>query len=343
LAEAIDETSAAVRSKTGGTGPHWHFAIASGGGASDIRPPEPGFAGPGFQGADQAFRVASKAPIADGVSASIYDIAGNSSKIESRMASIGERVDRERLSAVKEFETTRKLKGYEASDLIWSKYGTRVLTGDYDPQDVIKELSQAGYSGPVISQALGNLKEAQGESAGLASARNSWLGNDPQTGKYAMDLATEGRRNGYSPEYEAQVEAAVLAGDIDGPTGARLVDSAIDKTDRDNNRAEAEERRDEKKSTSGAGQKVKSATQINEGAKGFVLDITSQTAQVNKLRKAKGLPPVVWSEASIKTVEARFKAAALRHLATNPGDYSGAYEVMQAEVEKATNNLLGRT
>jgi hypothetical protein len=338
LAEAIDETSAAVRAKTGGTGPHWHFAVATGGGATDIRP-APAFVGPGFQGGDQPFQAQAKQPLADGVSASIYDIAGNSSEIERAAGFIGERADRQRTEQVRIIEQTRKVKAFEASDMIFNKYGTRILTGDYTAQEIIQDLSTSGYSVPVISEALANLKGAQLESAGLANARSSWIADDPNTGKALMDLATEGRRDGYSPAYEDKVAQAVLEGVIDGRTGASLVDSALDRSDRDEKAAAAEERRGEKKASTG---KVKSATQIKEGAKGFVLDFVGQTTQINRIRKAKGLPPVTFSEESVKKLDQRFNSVALRHLASNPGDYAGAYAAMQADVENATKNLLGR-
>lgn len=337
LAEAIDETSAAVRQKTGGTGPHWHFAVASGGGATDFRP-EPSFVGPGFQGGDQPFQAQAKKPVADGVSASIYDIAGNSSEIERTAGFIGERADRQRTEQVRIIEQTRKVKGFEASDMIFNKYGTRILTGDYTASEIIEDLSTSGYSTPVISEALANLKAAQLESSGLANARSSFLQDDPNTGRALMELATEGRKSGYSPQYEDRVAQAVAEGVIDGRTGASLIDSAIDRSDRDDKAAAAEERRDKKVSTG----KVKSATQIKEGAKGFVLDFVGQTAQINRIRKAKGLPPVNFSEESVKKLDQRFNSVALRHLAVNPGDYAGAYAAMQADVDNATNNLLGR-
>jgi hypothetical protein len=334
LAEAIDETSAAVRAKTGGTGPHWHFAVATGGGATDTRP-EPSFVGPGFQGGETPFQVQAKKPIADGVSASLYDIAGNSTKVERASSAIAERADRQRTEQVRVIEQTRKVKAFEASDMIFNKYGTRILTGDYTAQEIIQDLSTSGYSVPVISEALANLKSAQLESAGLANARSSWLADDPNTGKALMDLATEGRRSGYSPAYEDRVADAVSNGVIDGRTGASLVDAALDRSERDDKAAAVEARRGEKKASTG---KVKSATQIKEGAKGFV----GQTTQINRIRKAKGLPPVTFSEESVTKLDQRFNSVALRHLASNPGDYAGAYAAMQADVENATKNLLGR-
>lgn len=324
------------------TGPHLHWRVTKNG--VDVDPRAVTFvdqgdtqeavaAGPGFQGGDKPFHaeVQKVDPNTLSHGPTLYEMPGVAARAEAQANAVRSMADQEQGDRLRALTTDRKVRGQEAADKVWEKYGTAILTGDYDTNRIITELSSQGYSAPVISEALGVLRSSAQDSAGLMSAKVALAGADPGNAAHHVDLFLEGARNGYSEDYEHRVSQQVAAGLISDSDGIRMVDNALART----RQLEADDRRP----TPGAKNGIKNATAYNQGTKALSA-LFRQGAMKIYAGTRFGADTV--DADYIKGIEAEIKQAGLVYLAAHPGDFQGAYAEAQARTNQMLNNLIAR-
>jgi hypothetical protein len=221
------------------TGPHVHWRVKVDGKDVDPLHYTPGQqaltddAHAEVQAGNQAPALAPPAPheaaqpILAGGGPSLYDMAGVADKAESDRYRISSALRSEAGDRLQAITNQRKLEGLKATDQLYATFGSKVLTGDISAPTIVATLTQGGYSPQVIAEAINNVRGAVGDTEGLANARLSLSGNQPARAKALFDLATEGRVNGYTPDFEERVGQKVISGDITAQEGIQMVGSAV--------------------------------------------------------------------------------------------------------------------
>jgi hypothetical protein len=262
---------------------------------------------------------------------SLYSLPGVSGDIEQASYLIGQRNELAATERLRAMKAKREEAAYGYQDQLFQEYGTGLITGNVTRSTIIQRLSQLGASGPEITETLNLINRGLADSAGVADAQMRARSQDPGQGKVIMDLMVEAQRSGYSESLEDRVSDMVLDGTLSGDDGARIVGSAVQRSESLRKEAEADVERAEAKE--GPGSKVKSVSRLNEEATNQAVYIIQQ---VNARRKAAGLTAL--SEKQLEDTQLQLAMIARAHLATNPGDYEGAFQRMKAA---ATGRLRG--
>jgi hypothetical protein len=326
------------------TGPHVHWRLKVDG--KDVDPlsyhPQGDHAVAPPPGAQQAEAAPGLAPSAQPPQAqppvtvmgpSLYDMAGVADAAESDRYRIRSGLANEAQDRLQAIVSARRLKGLEATDRLYATFGTRVLTGGVDTQTVVNTLAKAGYDGPTIAEALNNVHSTVADSAGLQTARLSINANDPSTAKRVFDLETEGRVNGYSEDYERRVGQLVVDGTISGDDGARMVGSAVSRTEQQQAASRAQQSFAEAHPPAQPGQIIRKASQVRAGIDQYATVATSRAAALlgRSLTKGEG--------ARQKQL---IKDIVTNHLIDFPGDYAGAEQAARDYVAKVLAGLAAK-
>jgi hypothetical protein len=259
----------------------------------------------------------SPQPVLAGGGPSLYDMMGVADKAESDRYRISSSLRSEAGDRLAAITNQRKLDGLKATDALYAAFGTRILTGGVDTDTIVKTLSAANYSPQVIAEAVNNVRAAVGDSASLSTARLSLQSNQPGPAKELFDLATEGRTQGYTPDYEARVGQKVIAGEISATEGIQMVGSAVSRTEQLASDARTQANYDASHPQK-PGVYIKKASQLNAGVD-TILSIGAGAART--------ITGKVLSKGQLQFHRARLKQVVLEYLAYNPDDFAGAEQV----------------
>jgi murein DD-endopeptidase MepM/ murein hydrolase activator NlpD len=205
-------------------------------------------------------------PILAGGGPSLYDMAGVADKAESDRYRISSALRGEAGDRLQALTNQRKLDGLKATDQLYATFGTKLLTGDVDTGTIVATMTKGGYSPQVIAEAMNNVRAAVGDTEGLANARLSLNGSQPDRAKALFDLATEGRVNGYTEEWEHRVGDKVIGGELTAQEAISLVGSAVSRTETIKSADRAQTNFDEAHPPGAKpGTFIKKASQVNAG------------------------------------------------------------------------------
>lgn len=257
---------------------------------------------------------------------SLYQMPGVAADVETARYRITQAAEAGQTKRLQAMNNARKVAGAEASDYLWAQHGTNILKGDYNERELITEMTGKGYTPQVIVEALGSIRGAVGDVAALQSARLALRGGDPEKGRRIMDLALEGRRNGYSKDYEDRVGLEVLSGQMSGDDGTAMVATALAETDKQasQGRAAASAARAEAKAAggTGGGGRIKSYSALKQEAMNLAILMRGQLQRKGYTTSA-GVDAKTGFAANFSNLMLEAMQA---HLGANPGDFSGAYQ-----------------
>lgn len=291
---------------------------------------------PGFPGADRPYQ---SQPLQNTYAAgpSLYGLPGVADQIESDRYRISAAAEAAPLQRMRELENQRKERAFAGRDFIYQRYGTAVLTGGVTRNQIIEDLGGQGFSAPEIALALNFIRDPLSDSVAVANAQVAARQQNPGNAVNILDLALRGTQEGYSPGYEQQVQDAILRGDISGSEGQSMVQGSLSRTRQiesearaDRSEARAQARFDEANSP---GEGAKTATALKQQAD----NLAAATAVV--VQRVTGVRNVDEIEAA---VGANILRVARAHLATNPGDWDGAYAAARAEAARQGRALRQR-
>lgn len=287
---------------------------------------------PGFQGTDAPYDAQARPQNMALRGPSLYSLPGVSGEIEQASYLIGQRNELAASERLRLETAKRNEQAYSLKDQLYAKYGTGLLTGQVTRNQMIQDLGAMGASAPVIALTLGQVQNDLAESAGVAEAQMRVHGTNPGQAKEIMDLQVEAQTKGYSADLEARVADKVLTGELSGDDGARIIGGAFSRSETVRREAESDARQAESDAQSKPGGAVKSASRLNEEAGNLAAYIFQQVnARGGKL-----------GEKDLEALNVRMVLIAKAHLATNPGDYEGAYAKARAESARALQNLLAK-
>lgn len=256
------------------------------------------------------------APILAGGGPSLYDMQGVADKAESDRYRISSSLNSEAGDRLQAITNQRKLDGLKATDALYSTFGTRILTGGVDTPTIVKTLQAAGYTTQAIAYAISNVRDAVGDSEGLSNARMGLNSSDPSQARAIFDLATRGRTQGYTEQYEHEVAEKVISGDITAAEGIQFVGAAQSRTEQLASDARTQANFDAAHPPGAKpGTFIKNARQINAG-----VDTLGSIA-------FKSVQLVAGKTMTLKELgyhKALLKQKILEYLAGHPGDYGGA-------------------
>lgn len=239
---------------------------------------------------------------------SLYDQAGVADSVEHDRYIINSNAVDNQLNGLKIQKALRDQKGQAGADYIVNKYGTQVLQGNYDPTVITKDLTAQGYNPSDVAQTFNVLHSYLTDAEGVLTARTNMLGANQNVAKGVLDLSTEGRKNGWSQDYENRVGQAVLSGVIKADDGEKFVGDALEKS-----KADAHD-------TTGGGGTVKNFAQLGQHASSIAGAVTY------KLKQSYGIGLSDQEQQEVKREVGNGMGAWLE---THPGDYQGAYTAGQ--------------
>lgn len=254
---------------------------------------------------------------------SIYDMPGVAKEAEQLKYYIQQRAEQEPLNRLQQVTNQRKARASEALDALYTAHGTNLLTGNFSRNGLIQELTGKGYNAQEIAMVFDQLRNQVSDSAGLEEAAMSarigphlpeWAGGGGGGGSSSpviFSLGVSAAKEGYSPEFEAEVEQAVLAGTIKPAAGASLV-----------SRAMATSRRLNKEPGKG-GKGVTSVAGLKNEAGNLTALVSMKARQHPKARADRRYQDDDWK----KQFEGRITGYMRSYLALHPGDYNGALKV----------------
>lgn len=291
-------------------------------------PPIPTF--PGFTGTDQPYDATAKPANVALRGPSLYSLPGVSAEIEQASYLIGQRNELAANERLRLETAKRNEQAFALKDQLYAKYGTQLLTGQVTRGQMMETLGAMGVSAPVIALTLGQVQNDIAESAGVAEAQMRAHGTNPGAAKEVMDLQVEAQTKGYSADLEARVSEKVLTGELSGDDGARIVGGAFSRSEQVRKEGESDARQAEADAQSKPGAAVKNASRLNEEAGNLAAFIYQQVnARGGKL-----------GEKQLESLNIKLVLIAKAHLASNPGDYEGAYAKAKAAAATALQSLL---
>lgn len=243
----------------------------------------------------------------------LYDQAGVAEQVETasyRIASSASDVAKNKLANIQDLQ---KIEGQKAQAYLYQKYGTAILTGNFDVPSMLKDLNGQGFSPQGIASAMSDIHTSVSDTQGLMEAKHKLFSDDPSNAKGLFDLDLQGRREGWSPQYEAAVGQHVLAGDITSQDGASFVGHAIDRS------------KEDAKDVSGAGGVVRNYAELRNHS-----EVLAQALQYKMTQTYGDIP----DETSFQGYRAQISNAGGAYLVGHPGDYQGAYQAMAGEAAR---------
>lgn len=339
------------------TGPHLHYSLRVGGkavnpltfkgevggaveGEANGRP----MALSGFPGQDQPYDAAS-ADIPQnqfGAGPSLYNRPGVAGEIDQEKYYIGQAAENAPVQRVRILQQQRKAQAFEALDGLYAKYGTGLLTGDFDRDTLIQEMNKGGYSAPVIAQVFNELRGQVTDSAALQDARVAARSGTSQRAISVMDLALRAQKEGYSEAYEAEVRNAILDGSISADDGQSMITNALSRSrgQAAEARAEASAARAEAKAAGKKpGSDINSASELKAQADNYAALIVQKALQHPSARYDRKFKDERWQKSLSSVISQKMKA----WLGAHPGDYEGALAQGRAAAAAAVRSLMGET
>jgi murein DD-endopeptidase MepM/ murein hydrolase activator NlpD len=292
----------------------------------------------GFPGQDQPF-TATTGPEAEAAPAnhygkgpSLYDAPGVAEDTESDRYRISQAAEAKASGNFRQLTLARQARGYEAQDLLFQKHGTALLTGGVGRAQIIEELSSAGYSGPEIAQALGNVNNGLRDSVGVETARVAANQQNPGTAMAVLNLAQRAMTQGLSDGLVSEIGQGVMSGVLTGDDAKGLIGNAISTDNRIQGEARAEtnaaraQARAEKASRS-----VKSFSDLKSTADAQAAFMVRQLWKLNRfpqLSNANG------RDRATDTYSKQVSSAMMAWIGSHPDDWDGA---VRAGQESAAN------
>lgn len=292
----------------------------------------------GFPGQDQPFENSSyETPLNHyGSGPSLYNRPGVAERLDQQKYYIGQAAENAPVQRMRILQQQRKSRAFQALDGLYQAYGTKLLTGDYDRDTLIKELNGQGYSAPEIAMVFNDLRQQVTDSAGVQDARVAARTGTSAGALAVMDLAVEGQKSGWSQAYEDRVRDAVLDGTVSPEDGRGMITGALTRSNslRSEARAEASANRAEAR----AGQKsaVDSAAELKQQAENFADLIIQKALQHPVARTDRKFR----NEDYKKDLAAVFASKMKAWLGAHPGDYDGALAQGRAAAAAALRSVL---
>lgn len=247
---------------------------------------------------------------------SLYNQAGIAEQAETIRYRIQQNAFEQAQDKYKNLRAAQELEGQQATQDIYSTFGNGVITGGADPNAVVSYLSSKGYSPAGIAAAMANIHENVAASVGLQNAKRELYSANPQNAAALFNLDLEGKKNGWTPDYEQRVGAQVVAGNITGEDGQRMILGAVEKSKQD-------------------GQAVTASGVHNyEGLRNHAESL-AQTIAFQTTRSY----GVQMDDITFKQTRENIATAGGAYLESHPGDFAGSYQAMAAETARELSNL----
>lgn len=263
---------------------------------------------------------------------SLYDIAGVADQVESDKYRIQQGIEGDQQSRLRALTMDAKIQGTNAYNAAYAAHGTALLTGAVSSQQLIQEMTTAGYKPQAIAQALQLVRGDLQDNAGVATARLALNGANPAFAKQVMDLQVGAARDGLTDGLATQVGSLVLSGQLSGDDGAAIVTRAINRS-----RALVEENRSDTNYKQAQDDRRKKATATTAGYKALKTDTGNTVSLLANTLAAHGKGLDVKKRGAVK---AAIQDAAGAWLALHPDDFAGARAAARNKAVEIGNAAL---
>lgn len=195
------------------------------------------------------------------------------------------------------------------------RYGTKLLTGDFDVQTFIREHSDQPVA--AIMSALNSIQSTVADSQALSIARVRAFEVNPGSATYILGLHTRAASEGYTPELHDEVGQLVLRGDLGLADANSILEKALSTTQA------AQPNSGVFGPSKGRVKDLKNAATAFGSLRASVqADITTMVTSTNtaaRVHQKAGMSP-----ADSKNLQSLATQAASAYLATHQGDFAGA-------------------
>lgn len=264
----------------------------------------------------------------------LYNLPGVADAAETDKYRIGQSAASEADNRVRAMEGAWKTRGYEAVNLLTETFGNDLISATTKRETIRDFLTEKGYKPQEIAVALKEVRSWVGDYSALGNASFEVYGDSPEGSRMLLRLGMEAATNGYSPGLDAQIQQEVVAGRLPGDEGARMLNTAISRS----NTLEAQGRarinfaqaQGDRGSDLRGG--VRNATQLRSAA----LAKAALSAEAQR-RTGRKLSQQVRREINVEVVD-----AALAYMSSNPGDYSGALAAADLRARTIAANAAKR-
>lgn len=263
---------------------------------------------------------------------SLYGLPGVAEKVEQARFYVDQAAQNAPLQRAKVIQAKRQARGYEASDVLWQKYGTGLMTGSVTRDQIIATLGDK-YSGPEIAEAMQQVSSVLRDSVSVANAQVAARGQNPGKALEVLEIASDAARSGWSPGLESRVSQAVLSGDISGDDAKGIIGTAVARANTLKSQDRAEQREDLRLEE--AGGMVRTAAGLRQSAANLKDLVLQSVSQVNPTQGA-----MLRSPKAAKAVQDSIQTAMGAYMASHPGDYQGALQAGKDAANKMLQQAM---